>query len=120
MPFRARDTWRHRGRGNEPHAHGGRRLDRDPHRRFSHDAALHRRRELAVTCDRRYAAIGAVLLLARPVVVAAIGARARAARARRTAEAPAIARAVSRLPTGDLALSGGARWLRAPSLEEPG
>jgi hypothetical protein len=24
-----------------------------------------------------------------------------------------------RLPTGDLALSGGARWLRSPSLEEP-
>jgi hypothetical protein len=32
----------------------------------------------------------------------------------------AIDAVASRLPTSDLALSGGARWLRAISLEEPG
>ena len=41
-------------------------------------------------------------------------------RSRRAAEAPAIAEIATRLPSGDLALSGGARWLRFPSLEEPG
>ncbi len=41
-------------------------------------------------------------------------------RSRRRAEAPAIAEIATRLPSGDLALSGGARWLRFPSLEEPG
>lgn len=41
-------------------------------------------------------------------------------RVRRRADAPAIAEIATRLPGGDLALSGGARWLRFPSLEEPG
>lgn len=41
-------------------------------------------------------------------------------RSRRQADAPAIAEIATRLPSGDLALSGGARWLRFPSLEEPG
>jgi len=38
----------------------------------------------------------------------------------RAAEQTAIDAVVQRLPSGDLALSGGARWLRSPSLEEPG
>jgi hypothetical protein len=52
--------------------------------------------------------------------LAAIPVHARAMRARRDAEANAIREVAPRLPSGDLALSGGARWLRFPSLEEPG
>ena len=63
----------------------------------------------------------AVVLLASPIVViATLGVDARARRASRDSEQPAIDVLSSRLPTSDLALSGGARWLRAPSLEEPG
>lgn len=62
----------------------------------------------------------AVVLLASPVlVVSGLTLDARARRASRAEEQPAIDRLASRLPTSDLALSGGARWLRAPSLEEP-
>ncbi len=32
---------------------------------------------------------------------------------------PAVLAVAARLPSPDLALSGGARWLREPSLEEP-
>jgi hypothetical protein len=63
----------------------------------------------------------AVLMLASPVlVVAVISIDARVRRAERTSAAPAILAVGQRLPTSDLALSGGARWLRSPSLEEPG
>jgi hypothetical protein len=41
------------------------------------------------------------------------------ARRSRSGDAAAIAAVAVRLPSGDLALSGGSRWLRAPSLEEP-
>jgi hypothetical protein len=63
----------------------------------------------------------AVALVVSPVlVVCGLGYDAharRAASAKNTAAIDALAR---RLPTSDLALSGGARWLRAVSLEEPG
>lgn len=63
----------------------------------------------------------AFLMLASPVlVIAAISVDARARRASRAVDAPAISAVARRLPAGDLALSGGARWLRSPSLEEPG
>lgn len=63
----------------------------------------------------------AVLLLASPVlVVAVIDVDARGRRTDREQSAPAIRAVARRLPAGDLALSGGARWLRSPSLEEPG
>ena len=63
----------------------------------------------------------ALLMLASPVlVVALLGLDARARRAEQSARGPAIAAIARRLPAGDLALSGGARWLRSPSLEEPG
>ena len=62
-----------------------------------------------------------VALLASPVVVIAVlagdASSRRAASRREQASVSALAK---RLPTSDLALSGGARWLRAPSLEEPG
>ncbi len=63
----------------------------------------------------------ALLLLVSPVlVIGAITLDARARQAKRGGEQPAITAVAKRLPTSDLALSGGARWLRAPSLEEPG
>jgi hypothetical protein len=60
-------------------------------------------------------------MLASPVlVIAMIGIDARMRRAERASNMPAISAVARRLPAGDLALSGGARWLRSPSLEEPG
>jgi hypothetical protein len=65
--------------------------------------------------------IVALVLASSPVVViGALTSDARARRHARGAEQPAIDELARRLPTSDLALSGGARWLRAPSLEEPG
>lgn len=70
--------------------------------------------------DARARAI-ALLGLASPLlVIATISADARARRAARRADEPVLSTVAVRLPTSDLALSGGARWLRAPSLEEPG
>lgn len=65
--------------------------------------------------------LAAALLVVSPVLV--VTGLAWDANARRTAKAsdgPAIDALARRLPTSDLALSGGARWLRAISLEEPG
>lgn len=63
----------------------------------------------------------AALMLASPaLVIAVIGGDARMRRAERASQAPSISAVARRLPAGDLALSGGARWLRSPSLEEPG
>ena len=61
-----------------------------------------------------------LLLLALPLVILVIGLDAHFRRARREAQRPTIVAVCKRLPSGDLALSGGARWLRTPSLEEPG
>ena len=68
----------------------------------------------------RKTAFGVAIVLALPATIAAIGAHAGSARARRAREQPAIDALAPRLPSADLALSGGARWLRVPSLEEPG
>ncbi len=63
----------------------------------------------------------AVAIMASPAIVIAIVAfDARARRLDKEAEAPAIDALARRLPTSDLALSGGARWLRSVSMEEPG
>jgi hypothetical protein len=64
--------------------------------------------------------VAVALLLALPVSMVGICAHAAALRARRAREQPAIDALAPRLPAADLALSGGARWLRMPSLEEPG
>jgi hypothetical protein len=53
------------------------------------------------------------------LVIGVLTVDARTRRRARGAEQPAIDELARRLPTSDLALSGGARWLRAPSLEEP-
>ena len=60
-----------------------------------------------------------LVLLVLPIAIAIVGLDARSRRARRAGDARAIAAIATRLPSGDLALSGGARWLREPSLEEP-
>ena len=63
----------------------------------------------------------ALLLLISPMfVIALIAVDARMRRAEQASHAASIAAVAKRLPAGDLALSGGARWLRSPSLEEPG
>lgn len=63
----------------------------------------------------------AFLMLASPAIVVSIVALdARSRQNERAATGPAISAVARRLPTSDLALSGGARWLRSPSLEEPG
>jgi hypothetical protein len=64
------------------------------------------------------AALGLVLVL--PASIALIGIDADARRRTRSADQPAIDALAPYLPASDLALSGGARWLRFPSLEEPG
>ena len=64
--------------------------------------------------------IGVALLSALPVCLIAITGDASMRRSRRAREQPAIDAVAQRLPSSDLALSGGARWLRVPSLEEPG
>ncbi len=70
--------------------------------------------------DQRAKLIALAGLVSPVLVIAALSIDARARRAARRAEEPALATVAVRLPTSDLALSGGARWLRAPSLEEPG
>jgi len=63
----------------------------------------------------------AALLVASPVVVVlGLALDAHARRSAKEADAAAIEAVARRLPSNDLALSGGARWLRAVSLEEPG
>lgn len=62
----------------------------------------------------------ALACLASPLlVIGVVSIDAKARRAQRAAEAPAMALLSPRLPSSDLALSGGARWLRAPSVEDP-
>jgi hypothetical protein len=70
--------------------------------------------------DARAKRIALFCLVSPALVIAVLAFDARARRAQRKAEEPALALVAVRLPTSDLALSGGARWLRAPSLEEPG
>lgn len=64
--------------------------------------------------------VAVALLLVLPVCVAGIGLDAAARRRARDRDTTAIDAVARRLPSSDLALSGGARWLRFPSLEEPG
>jgi hypothetical protein len=63
---------------------------------------------------------GVWLVLLLPGVLALLAVDARSKRAARAAQQPAITVVAMRLPSNGLSLSGGARWLRAPGLEEPG
>jgi hypothetical protein len=69
--------------------------------------------------DRRIIAILAAVA-AVPLMLAAVAADAAHQRTMRDQEQGSINAVASRLPAPHLALSGGARWLRAPMLEEPG
>ncbi len=60
------------------------------------------------------------LVLSPVIVLPPLAYDAHARRAAKLEEQPAIDAVARRLPTSDLALSGGARWLRSVSLEEPG
>lgn len=59
-------------------------------------------------------------LLVLPAVMMLLAWDARMRRASRIADLPAIEAISHHLPSNDLALAGGARWLRSPSMEEPG
>ncbi len=64
--------------------------------------------------------LGVAALGAAALVLAAVAWDADASRARRLRDQSAIDSVAVRLAAPDLALSGGARWLRSPGLEEPG
>ncbi len=81
------------------------------------DAAAHGAFDVAL---RRRAGLAVVAFVVAVALLAAIVVDARAKRAARALDQPVIDAVAHVLPTSDLALSGGARWLRAPSLEEPG
>lgn len=70
--------------------------------------------------DARTRRIAIALVVSPALVVMGLAYDAHARRAAKELDAPAIDAVARRLPTSDLALSGGARWLRAVSLEEPG
>jgi hypothetical protein len=63
---------------------------------------------------------GAAVLLVLPATLALLVVDARARREEKQNEVAVVVAVAKRLPSSDLALSGGARWLRTPSLEEPG
>jgi hypothetical protein len=69
--------------------------------------------------DLRARAIAAVLLSSPLLVILLLTVDADARRAARRKDEPSLQAVAARLPSSDLALSGGARWLRMPSLEEP-
>ncbi len=60
------------------------------------------------------------LIISPVIVIAILALDARARRAESARHDEEVHALVQRLPSGDLALSGGARWLRSISLEEPG
>ncbi len=68
----------------------------------------------------RPAPIALLLALVLPVSLGVIAADAASRRSRRAREQAAVDAVARRLPSSDLALAGGARWLRMPSMEEPG
>ncbi len=69
--------------------------------------------------DTRARAIAVACLASPALVIALLAVDARVRRGASARLDPALAVVATRLPTSDLALSGGARWLRAPGLEEP-
>ncbi len=67
----------------------------------------------------RRARVAAAFVLAGMAMLATMAVDAARRRHARERDQPAVLRVVARLPSPDLALAGGARWLRVPSLEEP-
>lgn len=70
--------------------------------------------------DARARLFASFVLLSPVIVIVALSFDARVRRASACTTEAALDVVAPRLPSSDLALSGGARWLRAPSLEEPG
>jgi hypothetical protein len=62
--------------------------------------------------------VGIALVSVLPLTIAGLALHASTVRQRRDAERPVIDAVAARLPGAGLALSGGARWLRQPGLEE--
>jgi hypothetical protein len=71
-----------------------------------------------MSARRTLASLGA-LVVALALAVSAVLLDASARRRARAREQVVIDLVSARLPSSDLSLSGGARWLRAPSMEEP-
>jgi hypothetical protein len=69
--------------------------------------------------DRARARLAAVLAAGSVALVALIGVDASVRRRASKRDDAAVLAVAARLPSTDLALSGGARWLRMPSIEEP-
>jgi len=61
----------------------------------------------------------AALVVAGAAMLVGVAADAERLRRAEASRRPALMAVAARLPSPDLALSGGARWLRVPSLEEP-
>lgn len=70
--------------------------------------------------DRRAATLALFFLVSPVLAIGGLGMDAKLRSERKTQEEPAVRAVAKRLPTNDLALSGGARWLRTVSVEEPG
>jgi hypothetical protein len=70
--------------------------------------------------ERSVGRFAIALLVVALAALVAISADAAHRRRLRADQQPAIDAVARRLPAPDLALSGGARWLRSPALEEPG
>ncbi|MEO8874415.1 MAG: hypothetical protein ABI461_02415 [Polyangiaceae bacterium] len=66
------------------------------------------------------ALFGVAALAALPVTLLVLSSDARLRRRLKDTQVSTVIAVAKRLPSTDLALSGGARWLRTPSLEEPG
>jgi hypothetical protein len=68
---------------------------------------------------RGRARLAAAFVLAGAALLAAVAMDASRLRRAAAHRQPALLAVAARLPSPDLALAGGARWLREPSLEEP-
>ena len=77
-------------------------------------------RQAGVTSSRPRRALALLALLPLVLVTLTVDAGHRRSVRARESEASGLLAVIERLPGSDLALSGGARWLRFPSLEEPG
>jgi hypothetical protein len=69
--------------------------------------------------DSGRARLAVFLVVGSIAVVGLLGVDASLRRGAREGETAAIFAVAARLPSLDLSLSGGARWLRMPSIEEP-
>jgi hypothetical protein len=75
---------------------------------------------MTVETQMRSLRMGLALLVLAPMTLVAVAVHAQGRRQVRALEQPALDAVMQRFPAGDLALSGGSRWLRFPSMEEPG